>query len=308
MKKLRVWCINFMLMHLFLTLISLPILIGWGLPLSLVSPLGNLIFSPFLSVYLVCTVLLFFTELISVPNTLIVSALEAISHAWLWCMSLLTDAIHIGFAKPHPLFLLLIPLMACITVWYFRMRLHRCIMALSILLVSVCGILCTIPTHVQEFTVARGADTIQCIVADNHVAIIDQQGVLSHCATADQWVLHHLIPAITQKTGHMHIDYCMLMHPRKRSFDAIAALSTVITIQHIYLPRWTGMLSKSAWHAYKHMCACIEAKGGSITEYEVPFFINLGEKAILSYIPSGKTGRYHDAVYPIFVPDLLNKC
>ena len=54
------WLTNFALVQLFLTLISLPILIAWGLPISCISPIGNMIYNPLLCIFTVYRTALFF--------------------------------------------------------------------------------------------------------------------------------------------------------------------------------------------------------------------------------------------------------
>ena len=73
--------------QLFITLISLPLLLSWGLPISLASIVGNLLFAPVLSAVLLLASLIFFGELFSLPTTLLTLIFEWITHGW---FSLLT--------------------------------------------------------------------------------------------------------------------------------------------------------------------------------------------------------------------------
>jgi hypothetical protein len=289
------------LVQLFLTLISLPILIGWGLPLSLMAPLGNLLFSPILGLYLVCAMFLFFTELFGIPNSFCVWALETVSAFWLWCLGVLERSVQIGFARPHFLFLCIIPILACIIIWYCRKRLnHRCIAWLSGLLASVCFALHTTQSTTKHFTVARGKTELTCTIADGHVALIDSEGVLSHSTSADEWVIYHLIPAITAQTAATQIDHCMIVHPRQRTFEAITALCSRMRIGHVYIPRWEGRLKFSAWRAYCLMRDALKETGGCLTICNKALEITLSETSTLCYAPTGKQGKYHDSTYPIF--------
>ena len=60
--------IQFLQVQLFLSLASLPILVAWGIPFSLATVAGNFLFSPFLTLFLLLSSLIFFTELIFIPN------------------------------------------------------------------------------------------------------------------------------------------------------------------------------------------------------------------------------------------------
>lgn len=299
------WLTNFALVQLFLTLISLPILIAWGLPISCISPIGNMIYNPLLCVYLLCTVLLFFSELVGIPNSIVVYALELITSIWLWCMNLLTRSVHIGFAKPHLLILCIIPLVACSIVWYFSSRRpYICIVALSCVLLCVSVMLCRSDAAPQLFHVSHGTRAVRCIVDKGTVLVIDQEGVLASSSSADQWMIYHLIPAITQKSGYTHIDHYILCHPRQRSFEAITALCKQMPIKTVYLPRWTGQIKRSAWKMYKTMYTVIQDCGGSVVSYNSPFSITLSDTGMVYCIPSGDIGHYHQATYPIYTPDV----
>src|SRR3972149_9378673 len=99
-------------LQLFISFISLPFLIGWGLPISLLTPVSTLIFGPFLTCFLLISSLIFFLELFYLPNGALIWCLEKVTSAWLACLSLEQRAWLIGFSKPPLIVLLLIPLIA----------------------------------------------------------------------------------------------------------------------------------------------------------------------------------------------------
>src|SRR5260370_32295969 len=75
-------------LQLFISFISLPFLIGWGLPISLLTPVSTLIFGPFLTCFLLISSLIFFLKLFYVPNAALVSCLELITSVWLAFLNL----------------------------------------------------------------------------------------------------------------------------------------------------------------------------------------------------------------------------
>lgn len=70
-------------LQLFLTVVSLPILFWWGLPVSLMSIIGNILFTPFLTIFLLLSTILFITELFFIPNYIIILLVEKIAEIWL---------------------------------------------------------------------------------------------------------------------------------------------------------------------------------------------------------------------------------
>src|SRR5437763_195216 len=98
-KKVKFFIIRFVQLQLFITLFSLPLLISWGIPLSLLSPLGNLIFGPVLTIFLFLSSLIFFSELIGIPNGLLIALLEKITTWWLCIMHANTQSWLVGFSQ-----------------------------------------------------------------------------------------------------------------------------------------------------------------------------------------------------------------
>lgn len=80
------WLYNFMHVQLFLSLISLPVLVSWGLPFSLTTVFGNLIFTPFLTSFLLISTGIFFFELLRIPNGWLIYALEKLCTLWMYCL------------------------------------------------------------------------------------------------------------------------------------------------------------------------------------------------------------------------------
>src|SRR5438445_4320197 len=94
-------------LQLFISFISLPFLIGWGLPISLLTPFSTLIFGPFLTCFLLISSLIFFLELLYLPNALFIWLLELVTSIWLACLNLEQRAWLIGFTKPPIIVLIL---------------------------------------------------------------------------------------------------------------------------------------------------------------------------------------------------------
>jgi len=110
--KIQRWFLRFIQVQLFITTISLPILLSWGLPISLLSPLGNLIFFPVLVLFLLLSSLVFFFEIIHIPNEWLIYCLEKVTLAWFSILSIGNGATAlIGFSKPPKLFLIALPLL-----------------------------------------------------------------------------------------------------------------------------------------------------------------------------------------------------
>ena len=116
--SVKKFLLHFIQAHLMVTIISFPILIGWGMPISKVSIIGNLIFSPFLTIFLIISSLTFFTELLCIPNGFLISQLNQLTSFW-------EKGLHFGqkkwlccFAKPSFIILISIPIITFIIISY----------------------------------------------------------------------------------------------------------------------------------------------------------------------------------------------
>ena len=110
LQSIKNWILDFWYIQSYVTLLSLPILIAWGLPFSLYSPLGNLVFNPFILIFLLLSSLIFFGALLGLPIGWLSIALDYITKGWLYCLDCAPHKSSIGFSEPHWLILMLLPL------------------------------------------------------------------------------------------------------------------------------------------------------------------------------------------------------
>ena len=82
LKTVTNWIISFVHIQLIITLFSLPILILWGLPISLASLLGNFIFSPLLFIFIMLSCIITLCAILNIPYHFFVICLEKISTVW----------------------------------------------------------------------------------------------------------------------------------------------------------------------------------------------------------------------------------
>ena len=248
-KKIADRLLKFLQLQLFITLISFPILVSWGLPISLLSPIGNLIFAPVLSLFLLLSSLMFFTSLLYIPNGLLCFLLEKVTTWWIAIMANANNSWLFGFAKPSWFVLIIIPILALVLLHIRFIRSHListlCFLALFIL---CCGYIYLTHsnnrTYMESIACNRGSITL--IHHNNTVTIIDP-GVIGQSIAAPTWVEYTLMPAITKITGRTTIDHLILMQPGSMLFQAIATLAQKMIIKNTYLTCWQGTVSKYEW-------------------------------------------------------------
>lgn len=289
--------LQFVVVQLFLTLISLPFLIAWGIPLSWVTSFGTVIFTPVLTVYLWCACAVFITTLCNIPNSWCVYALQQVSAWWLWALSLLKQPWDIGFVRPSLLVLCAIPLSACVLV--YSMRYRQTVFIACILGLLLCGwivVLRVMPVCASAFTIPHEQKKeIQVIHNRGVTTVIDMEGCLNTVVDGSSKLLYTIMPEITALTGASYIDCFVVVHPRQRVFEALTVLCTKGTVHDVCVPIWSGHIPLNAWRAYKKLERTLAAYGRTLWRVHKtkPYRINDTCTLVMTASPQ----KYGDATY-----------
>jgi hypothetical protein len=288
-------------LQLFISFISLPFLIGWGLPISLLTPISTLIFGPFLTCFLLISSLIFFLELFYLPNTLFIWCLEHVTSIWLMCLRLEQRAWLIGFTKPSIIILCLLPLIALAIVHNKKITtIPKRIVFLTLLLITTCTTLKFFPYpshHNTISTISCNNGTITLIHHNKNLILIDPAFIASK-PSYESFISYTLIPEIIEKTGYMHIDHLIIFKFNKRILDALQFLATKITIKNIYLPAWKGKIPSFAWQSYASLKKIITAQNGKISSISYKKKLYSDKDCTFFIEPTTtKNVQYYDATY-----------
>lgn len=237
-NKLLHWSARFLQLQLFISLISLPILSSWGLPFSLLSPLGNVLFTPFVTLFLLLSSLIFFCELLCIPNGLLINCLELLYSCWISLLKWIPFNPLIGFPKSSILFISGVSFITFLLLCLNRLRsiknVYRSIACMSTLfLLSWCyAYYCHKQLH-SELPCNRG--TITIIYDNKTVAVIDP-GLIGTTQSAYSWIAYTLFPHIISTTGKTSIDYLILLQPNKTVLNALCDVIKEFSINTIVIP------------------------------------------------------------------------
>lgn len=299
--KIAVGLLKFLQLQLFITLISFPILISWGLPISLLSPVGNLIFAPVLTLFLLLSSLIFFTTLLHMPNGLLCFCLEKTTEWWLWFMEYANKSWLYGFAKPSWLILIATPALA-LCILHFRFIRSAIVSTLCFLALLVATCWYIHHTHsknnslIEALPCNRG--TVTMIHHANQLVIVDP-GVIGQSISAPTWVEYTLIPTILKSTGKTCIDHLILMQPSQMLFMAIAALVQKIEIKHVHLLCWDGTLTKREWAHFFALKQALQENNCSLRRIGTkPMTIHLTKSEIINITILDHIITQKDITYP----------
>ena len=289
------WLLRAAALQGFLTLTSLPILVAWGLPLSYLAPIGTVLFTPLLTLYLWCALAVFFTTLCRIPNSYCLLALHHVGSWWLWVLKLIKTPWQIGFVCPPLLVLICIPMSAFGLVWYLRGRsLASITCGISLLLCGWIIVLKMMPHQNSVIITHTNGKSITALYDQNRTLAIDSESCCSSLVDSSNWIAYHALPEITKQMGSAHIDQFIVMHPRQRTFEALATLVQKGLVHSVQVLSWKGHIPRNAWFAYKKLQELVTSYGYTFERITLNTLTQL--TSTLSYSTVG-TKKYGDAVY-----------
>jgi hypothetical protein len=307
-KNYRRSLLIFLQLQLFITLISWPILLSWGLPISLAGFIGNFIFSPFLMLFLLLSALIFFSELCGLPNTSFIALLELLTSWWLKLIMLGSRSWLIAFAKPS-----LIVFLALLASTGFALHHKKFIKTgISVLVLTffLCAWLCFF-----YFQKPTGAYTkqISCFekelifIRSHKKSILIDPGILGRRVSAPSWVFYTLVPELIKTEGITHIDYLILLKSSPMTFNAVAALCQKLSVDHVYLVNWSGSLSHHGWYSWEKLLSTLNNYHSKLSFIDKSLTLALDNGDTLTLIPTQKTVKRNKLSYPeVFITAMVN--
>lgn len=256
------WVACFLYTQIIVTLIAFPILVSWGLGISYMTFVGNLVFAPLLCGFLFISSLIFFTELLSLPNGLLITTLEYFTQWWHWLLSLGSNSWIVYFAKPPTWILFIIPLL---TLWIMRTSMIRSnskrLVTCSTLLLIVIVLFFAWTQYIAHQPVKLSLDK-KFIVQNTEAGVkaIDH-GFLNRKKSVDKFVEFELKPALISNLGSPVIDELVLNKPGSGSLATAAMLCSSKQVKAIELPYFKPFESKHAWAQFFAMRAAALENG-----------------------------------------------
>lgn len=230
--RILTWFYNFLHVQLFLSLMSLPLLIAWGLPFSLMTVVGNLLFTPFLCAFLIVSTAIFFTELAHLPNQFLIDLLNLIWSVW-HCI-LQKGSTHWLFAIDRTgLYLALASsIVACGILhhkkWGREKNSWKLLLPLLLLPFLYQTIKSFIPYHGSISCIRKEASIKS---KKGRVSVIDY-GALGEKKSAATWVQYTFLPETIRQCGSIKFATVECPYPNVRTLQALTAL-----IQHAHVEK-----------------------------------------------------------------------
>ena len=258
---------NFFYTQLALTISSTVILVGWGLDLSLMSLVGNLIFGPFLMIFLMLSSLLLFGSLLGIPCGYIARALCAFTHWWDWILKQSSSLWLIGFPK-MPAVLLLCLMLALIGIAFLARSATQlkkvCGAGVIAVLVFSSFALVWKNKNVGSGTIALAENLYVIKLFNIPEVIIVDNGFFNKKQSIEKSIDYELKPWLTKHYGHVTIRELRLMRPCMRSFQAALYCTQCWQLKDVWLPFFETELNKKGWRYFFMLREALAKTGGRL--------------------------------------------
>lgn len=229
---LRKWFIPFIQVQFFLSLVSLPIIIAWGLPFSLMTMVGNFIFAPFLTIFLLCSSLVFFTEILHIPNAWCIWLLEKVTTFWLWCLQWGSKYWLIGFKLSVLPFSIVAAILAILILQHPQWGKKETGAFLYTLLFCLLLFINKITSSPAQVTITCNKKTISIYNNNGKLTLIDNGG-LGEKINPTSWVSYTLLNELTKIFGTVSIETIHTSQSKLPTLNALNTLCQEVPVEEI---------------------------------------------------------------------------
>lgn len=213
----------FLELQLLISLVMLPILIAWGLAISIMTIIGNLVFAQFLTVFIFVSTILFTCDILGIPHDYVVILLEWVTNIWHYFLSFGSAHWLIGY--PENLFFLsiIVAMTACMLYVKKKHTQNQRIIILTFLCLSIPLAKYICKKSYTHTTIMQGNQKFHIIQKDGVVYAFDC-GALGARPSSQSWIEYTLTSHMIKTIGATHIDMLILCKSNSRTYSATQAL------------------------------------------------------------------------------------
>ncbi|MBI2344583.1 hypothetical protein HYV10_00735 [Candidatus Dependentiae bacterium] len=204
------YLLSFLELQFVISLMSLPILIIWGIPISLMSPLANFIFTPLMILFLWISCLASICIIIKIPCYFFEIILNKLTIIWLYLLSFSHPTWLIGF----PIKTIYISVIICLSIicWYLFTTKNP---KLTFLFLSLCWLTIILTQHLltsKNQLKQIGSLPLWTFNAANKTYLIDN-GALCTRKNIFTHLDYTILPELIYHTGFTTIDAIIFYKP-----------------------------------------------------------------------------------------------
>jgi hypothetical protein len=200
------WLLLFLEVQLFVTIISFPFMLWWGLPFSLLTIVGNLIFQPFIIGILILSAIIFVTESIGISNAFCVMMFEYLSDLWIKIADYAPVSVLVAIPCPSMFVLGIIPCVALAFVHLRRPPLVLRVVGLSFLVGGIMVICFWCRPTLLGMNIMYSSNRYVRLLYVNGNSFLVLNDLGNARTRVDRWVDYVLLPTLIKCIGSSGID------------------------------------------------------------------------------------------------------
>lgn len=251
LKLMLDYFLNFLEFQCFVSLFSSIILICWGLEISLLSPLGNLIFSPFLTLFMILSAIIFFAEIVGFPNYIFIVCLKYLVLIWRFLMQKASKVFMLAMVKP-PIYVLAIIFFAALFVLFYKPLNSKVKRILALAIIFAFMVFCKTfyePKFLSKFFTQLKFTAIK--MKDRKILI--DNGLLASKLSTDK-ISYNVIPELNKNFGDSSIDFLVIKKVGPRTIKNLPVFLNKIPAKILYVRKSLDRLSENEKDAIEELC------------------------------------------------------
>ncbi len=224
------------------------------MPTSSMTIVGNLLFAPFLTIFLFLSTLICTATILHIPCGWICSATN-------WWHALWMKLLRVGSSNwliySHQQLVLIFVFIAGVgflilhaRAWYQSHRIAG--LTASLVIAWLCSYYSR-PIDLESFSIGCGRSTVEVSMGHGQIMVTDQEGALSRMGDAKNWIRYQLAGELIKHCGTPHIHTFSEKVGNYRSYKALGQLSALLQVEYIQCPAPPPQVKKRDLYV-----ACIE--------------------------------------------------
>lgn len=250
--NIKKFLLNYIYAQLLVTIVALPILIHWGLQSSMIAFISNLLFAPVFSLAFVISSMIFFTELLGIPNGYVTLCYDYVIWAWDFVLRCGSKKFLFGWAHPGAFVLLAIPISTFLVLSYKKINtINKRIVAMSVILACSMITLWRIQVYkLNCYDSVRDEEYFSTILDEKKNLSFIDDGFFNSKGSPDKAVEFELKPYLIKKYGSSCFKELVLLRPGQRSFIGALAFCRIFDVKKVTFPYFDSELSRRGWRSF----------------------------------------------------------
>ena len=204
------------------------------------SIVGNFLFTPILTIFLILSSLIFITELLAIPNGILIYLLSSTVTLWESTLSTGKKLWLVGFGQPTKILAFLcIILAAAVTLRFIFNVISKVILASIVMIISsFCyNYYFKWPNKIKSEFVPNSSKKLVVNQNPNKTISITDNGFFNKKQSPKNFVSFELKPYLIKKYGLRTIEKVVLNEPSERSLQAVEELRSTFTVKNLIRTR-----------------------------------------------------------------------